>query len=138
MSKETGSSNRREFIKEVTVGVAGVAGASLVGTRESSATAETADGVSLEVLNPIASMEQTQRVQPVPRLASLNNKRVLLYWNRKLHADVAVDEVKKLLEKRFAGIELTIIKGSPWAPEKGFYDEVMAWKPQAVISSTAD
>ena len=137
MSKETFSPEKRAFIKHMTAGVAGVTGAGLFGMRESFANAAPADGVSLEILNPIASTE-VERVQPVPRLTTLNNKRVLLYWNRKLHADVAVDEVKKLLEKRFAGIELTIIKGSPWAPEKGFYDEVMAWKPDAVISSTAD
>ena len=137
MSKETKCLTRRAFFKDVTIGVAGVAGTGLLGTHESTAAAVQAGGASLEVLNPIASTE-VERVQPVPRLTTLNNKRVLLYWNRKLHADVAVDEVKKLLGKRFTGIELTIIKGSPWAPEKGFYDEVMAWKPQAVISSTAD
>ena len=137
MRKNPHNSGRRAFINSMTTGFAGIAGASLLGMQASPAAAATADGVSLEVLNPIASTE-VDRLEPVPRLTTLNNKRVLLYWNRKLHADVAVDEVKKLLERRFAGIELTIVKGSPWGPEKGFYDEVIGWKPDAVISSTAD
>jgi hypothetical protein len=61
-----------------------------------------------------------------------------LYWNRKLHADVAVDQVKKRLEKRFADLELKIVKGSPWGPEEGFYEEIVAWRPDAVIATTAD
>jgi hypothetical protein len=71
-----------------------------------------AEVINLEVLNPIASME-VERVVPTPRPANLDNKRILLYWNRKLHTDVAVDQVKKQLEKRFAGLELKIGKGSP-------------------------
>lgn len=137
MRKNIHNSGRRAFINSMTTGFAGLACASLLGKQASPAAAAPADGLSLEVLNPIASTE-VDRVEPVPRLTTLNNKRVLLYWNRKLHADVAVGEVKKLLERRFAGIELTIVKGSPWGPEKGFYDEVIGWKPDAVISSTAD
>jgi hypothetical protein len=101
------------------------------------ALAAPADVISLEVLNPIASME-VKRVVPVPRPEKLNGKRILLYWNRKLHADIAVDQVKKQLEKRFAGLELKIIKGSPWEPEKGFYEEIVAWRPDAIIGTTAD
>ena len=53
MRKEKDSSTRRKFIKEVTLGVSGAAGAGLLDTRESSAAAA-AGGVTLEVLNPIA------------------------------------------------------------------------------------
>jgi hypothetical protein len=85
--------------------------------------------VSLEVLNPIATME-VQRVVPVPRLESLDNKRILLYYNGKINSDVAVQEVKSHLEQRFPRSEFKIFEGTGWAPEDGFYDEVMAWKPE--------
>lgn len=93
--------------------------------------------INLEVLNPIASME-VERVVPVPRLKNLDGKRILVYWNRKLHADVAADQIKKQLAKRFTDLELNVIKGSPWQPEKGFYEEIVAWKPDAVIATTGD
>jgi len=117
----------------------GVAGAAGLGTlsSQSSRGAEAQDGAVLEVLNPIASME-VERVVPAPRLSTLDNKRILLYWNRKLHADIAVDEIKTQLEKRLHGTEFKLLKGSPWAPEKGFYEQVLDWKPEAVIAATAD
>jgi CRISPR/Cas system endoribonuclease Cas6 (RAMP superfamily) len=101
------------------------------------APAAPAEVINLEVLNPIAFME-VERVVPVPRPKNLNGRRILLYWNRKLHADVAADQVKKQLAKRFTNLELKIIKGSPWQPEKGFYEEIVAWKPDAVIATTGD
>jgi hypothetical protein len=96
-----------------------------------------ADKAILEVLNPVASMEVKQ-VEPVPRLTTLDNKRILLYYNGKINSNVAVGEVQKQLEKRVAGSKFKIVAGSAWGPEKGFYDEIVAWKPDAVISSTAD
>lgn len=97
----------------------------------------TGDKAVLEVLNPVASME-VERVIPVPRLTTLDSKRILLYFNGKINSNVAVEEVQKQLEKRVTGSEFKIVAGSAWGPEEGFYDEIMDWKPDAVISSTAD
>ena len=97
----------------------------------------TGDQAVLEVLNPVASME-VERVIPVPRLTTLDSKRILLYFNGKINSNVAVEEVQKQLEKRVTGSEFKIVAGSAWGPEEGFYDKIMDWKPDAVISSTAD
>lgn len=96
-----------------------------------------ADEVTLEVLNPIATM-QVQRVVPAPRLSTLDGKRVLLYSNAKINSDVAVQEIQQHLAKRYPSAEFRIVAGTGWAPEPKFYDDLMAWKPEAIIASTAD
>ena len=108
-----------------------------LGMNSTAISAAGTDQISLEVLNPIASIS-VQRVVPAPRLTSLDNKRILLYWNRKLHADVAVDEIRNRLQERYRGNEYMIVQGTAWHPEEGFYEEITDWKPDAVISSTAD
>jgi len=97
----------------------------------------TAEEAVLEVMNPVATIK-VQRIVPVERPESLDNKRILLYWNRKLHADVAVDEIRKQLQKRIKGAQYTIIQGTAWHPEPGFYEEILAWRPDVVIASTGD
>lgn len=93
--------------------------------------------VTLEVLNPIATM-QVQRVVPAPRLSTLDGKRVLLYSNAKINSDVAVQEIRTHLAKRYPTAEFRVVAGTGWAPEPKFYDDLMAWKPEAIIASTAD
>ncbi|MCC6203099.1 MAG: hypothetical protein IT494_08865 [Gammaproteobacteria bacterium] len=95
------------------------------------------DEAALEVLNPIAVME-VQRVVQVPRLRTLDGKRVLLYSNAKINSDVAVREIQTHLAQRFPTAQFRIVAGTGWAPEPKFYDELMAWKPEAIIASTAD
>jgi hypothetical protein len=96
-----------------------------------------ADEAVLEVLNPIATM-QVERVVPAPRLQTLDGKRVLLYSNAKINSDVAVQEIKTHLAQRFPTAEFRVVAGTGWAPEPKFYDDLMAWKPEAIIASTAD
>jgi hypothetical protein len=91
----------------------------------------------LEVVNPIAEI-QVQRIVPVVRPASLDNKRILLYWNRKLHADIAVDEIMQQLKQTVKGANFHIVQGTAWHPEPGFYEEIMEWDPDVVIASTGD
>ena len=93
--------------------------------------------VTIKVLNPLADVKVKQ-IHPAPRPIDLNNKRIVLYWNRKLHSDAAISTVMELLKKRYPRSEFRIVKGSSWAPEKGFYDEVLSWKPDLLISSTGD
>lgn len=96
-----------------------------------------ADEVALEVLNPIATM-QVQRVVPAPRVQTLDGKRVLLYSNAKINSDVAVQEIRTHLAGRYPTAEFRVVAGTGWAPEPKFYDDLMAWKPDAIIASTAD
>ena len=66
--------------------------------------------VALEVLNPLAMLE-VKRIVPAPRVTDLNHKRVLLYWNGRLHSDVAIERVQELFAKRFTGQEFKLFKG---------------------------
>lgn len=93
--------------------------------------------VTIKVLNPLAGVKVKQ-IHPVARPIDPNNKRIVLYWNHKLHSDVAITTVMELLKKGYPRSEFKIVKGSSWAPETGFYDEVLSWKPDLLISSTGD
>ena len=93
--------------------------------------------VSIAVLNPLADVKVKQ-IYPITRPVDLDNKKIVLYWNRKLHSDAAITTVMNLLKKRFPSSEFKIVQGSSWAPEKGFYNEILSWKPDLLISSTGD
>lgn len=95
--------------------------------------------VTLEMLNPLAMLE-IKRTAPAPRVTDLNNKRVLLYWNGKLNSDVAVQRVRELFEKRFTGQEFKVFKGIATfvALPKEMVNEIVNWKPDIIVASTAD
>lgn len=117
--------------------LSGLGGSLLALTLAASVAGAATDEVALEVLNPIATME-VPRVVQAPRLQTLDGKRVLLYSNAKINSDVAVREVQTHLAQRFPTAQFRVVAGTGWAPEPKFYDDLLAWKPEAIIASTAD
>jgi len=65
----------------------------------------------LEVFNPVARSAEVH-VDPAPRLATINDKRIGLYWNMKTGGNVALDQVSKLLSKRYPSATFELVVGS--------------------------
>jgi hypothetical protein len=65
----------------------------------------------LEILNPVAHVS-TRKSGLAPRLNTLENKRIGLYWNAQVNGDVLLRRVAQLLENRYKGMKLTFIPGS--------------------------
>jgi hypothetical protein len=65
---------------------------------------------SLRVFNPVARSVQT-RLEPAPRPADLNGKRVGLYWNMKAGGDVALRRTQELLAQRFPRTQFAFYQG---------------------------
>ena len=96
--------------------------------------------VTLEVLNPIATFE-VARVALPPSLADLNNKTIGLFANYKIHADVAVKQVGKLLQERFTGVKLVFFHSLSGNKPLSAEDLKFFTKPtkvDAIVGSTAD
>ena len=88
----------------------------------------------LEVRNPVALAKLGNTVL-APRLSSLNNKRIALWWNGKAGGDIAVNRIGQLLENKFAGIKLELIRS---ATSGGKAQLEHAKTFDAVIGATAD
>ena len=65
----------------------------------------------LEILNPVAQVS-TRNSGLAPRLDTLENKRIGLYWNAQINGDVLLRHAAQLLENRYRGLKLTLIPGS--------------------------
>src|SRR5215470_5709171 len=65
----------------------------------------------LEILNPVAHVSTRSSVL-APRLDTLENKRIGLYWNAQVNGDVLLRHVARLLESRYKGLKLTLVPGS--------------------------
>jgi ABC-type Fe3+-hydroxamate transport system substrate-binding protein len=101
-----------------------------------------------ELINP----EGVVMVEPLklaPRIATLEGKTVVLYWNGKSNGDNFLNEVAKLLVKNVKGVK--VIKAYEVAPETADMDRrgtpsisaqqaktIAAFKPDIVISSQGD
>lgn len=72
----------------------------------------------LEILNPVANV-MVHKTSLAPRLASLEKKRIGLYWNGKSGGDVALNRIGQLLESRFGGVSFAFIRsGFPGPKER--------------------
>ncbi len=93
----------------------------------------------LVVLNPIGIFKP-DRVTPAPRLKGLNNKKIGLHWNEKPRGDIALARVKELLESKFTGVQVKFLPSTNIVRtiSEEQFAEIMDWKPDAVIGSTAD
>ena len=94
----------------------------------------------LKVLNPAArSLENT--IEPAPRVADLNGKRVGLYWNMKDGGDVALRRVEERLRERYPEARFIYEMG-----DKGFQmrylsavgGDRLAGQCDVVVGTTAD
>ena len=88
----------------------------------------------LEVRNPVA-LAKVGKAVLAPRLSSLDNTRIALWWNGKAGGDVALNRLGQLLEGKFGGIELELIR---CATSGGKAQLERAKTFDAVIGSTAD
>jgi ABC-type Fe3+-hydroxamate transport system substrate-binding protein len=101
-----------------------------------------------ELINP----EGVVMVEPVklaPRIATLEGKTVVLYWNGKSNGDNFLNRLAELLVKNVKGVK--VIKAYEAAPETAGMDRrgtpsisvqqakaIAAFKPDIVISSQSD
>jgi len=65
----------------------------------------------LEILNPVAQVSTRSSVL-APRLNSLENKRIGLYWNAQVNGDILLRRAAQLLEGKYKGLQLTFVPGS--------------------------
>jgi hypothetical protein len=95
--------------------------------------------VTLEVENPIAIAE-IETVQAAARVADLNNKRIGLYWNRKIRSDVALDKIEELFKGRFTGLEFTrfTTKGGDISLSSQEIETLKQLGNEAIIGGTGD
>ena len=95
-------------------------------------------GVTLEVLNPIATLE-VERIKPSPRVTDLNNKKVLLYYVKGNSVE-ACEQVKKRFKELFKSQEFMIIPGTatriPLEKEK--IDAIVKFRPDVIFATNAD
>lgn len=103
------------------------------------------DPVTLEVLNP-AYTGGEKIIRPAPRLASLGDQTVGLFWNGKPNGDKVLNRVGELLKERVKDIRIikfweppVNVVPSSWrvaTPVKVF--EMMAEKSNAIVASSGD
>ena len=67
--------------------------------------------VSLEVMNPRASVARRPVVAPAPRARDLAGKRVGIYWNGKAGANNFFDVIEELLTERFPAATIVRFEG---------------------------
>ena len=88
----------------------------------------------LEVRNPVA-LAKVGKTVLAPRLSSLDNTRMALWWNGKAGGDVALNRIGQLLESKFTGIKLEMVRAATTAGKA----QIEHGKTfDAVIGSTAD
>jgi hypothetical protein len=95
---------------------------------------------TLRVWNPVAKIVEAH-VRPAERPASLEGKRIGLYWNYKSGGDVALERVRELLQERYPGTEFANFEGDVGFTVK-YGTEALAKRVAAacdvVVGSTAD
>ena len=88
----------------------------------------------LKVLNPVAHVSTRTSVL-APRLRTLENKRIGLYWNHQAGGEVLLARVAQLLGSRYKGVEFTLIRSTL----RGLKEKIEEAKTfDAIIASTAD
>ncbi|HXZ95218.1 MAG TPA: hypothetical protein VEG28_04830 [Dehalococcoidia bacterium] len=101
-----------------------------------------------ELINP-EGVVMVESLKLAPRIATLEGKTVVLYWNGKSNGDNFLNQVAKLLCKNVKGVK--VIKAYEVAPETAGMDRrgtpsisiqqakaIAAFRPDIVISSQGD
>ena len=88
----------------------------------------------LEILNPVAQVS-VKKSSLAPRLATLDNKRIALYWNGKGGGNIALNRIRELLESKLDGMEFKLIQSSVPGPKERV-EEAKTF--DGVIASTGD
>lgn len=89
---------------------------------------------SLEVLNPVA-FTKVRKLRVAPRLSSLDNKRIGLYWNAKMGGEKALARIADHITKKYKGVEFKLIKSAVPGPKEKVKE---AKTFDALIASTGD
>ncbi len=90
---------------------------------------------TLSIRNPVALAQQLSAFPMVPRLNTLNDRRIALYWNGKPGGDRALVHISNVLKSQFPASEFELIRSIKPAPRKTLeYLKTF----NAVIGSTAD
>ncbi len=90
--------------------------------------------VKLEILNPLGKTV-VERTPLAPRLPTLINKRIGLFWNSKGGGDIAMRTIGDQLEKRFPGTKAELISGTVQATQE-VLDKAKGF--DAVVGGVAD
>ncbi len=88
----------------------------------------------LEILSPVAH-SAVSKSSLAPRPTTLDNKRIALYWNGKGGGDIALARIGELLDNRFKGLKLELIRSAIPGPKEKLE---RAKSFDAVICATAD
>ncbi len=88
----------------------------------------------LTIMNPVAHMS-ARKSALAPRLSTLENKRIGLYWNGKAGGDVALDCVRQLMEQKIPSAKFTLIRSGIPGP-KAKLEEAKVF--DGVIGTTCD
>jgi hypothetical protein len=93
---------------------------------------------NLEVLHPVAEEKQSAS-NSAARLPGIKGKKIGLFWNSKAGGDIALNEVSRILQTRFEGVEFADFlwpKFTHSGPD--FMAKVLESKCDAVVGSTGD
>jgi hypothetical protein len=97
--------------------------------------------MELQVLNPVANIVKGEKTAIAPRLVSLTNKTIGLYWNGKPGGTSLLEHTTALLKQRYANIEFRNYVGMVGAAMRQMTSEqadTISKECDAVISATAD
>jgi hypothetical protein len=86
-------------------------------------------------MNPVAKCTGGD-VAPAPRLSTLSDKTIGIYWNTKAGGDVALQRVAEIIQKDFPGVRFNNYVHHPPTPSDMIED--MLSQCDAVIGSTGD
>ena len=91
--------------------------------------------LTLEILNPVARTTGGG-FPPAPRLASLSNKSLGIYWNTKKGGEIALKRLVELVQKDFSGVQVKNFTHH-YPATSGILDGLIS-ECDAVIASTGD
>ena len=90
---------------------------------------------TLEIMSPVAK-STGGNFAPAPRLETLTDKTIGLYWNTKSGGDVALQRVAELIQKDFPGVRFINFVHHYPAPSDMI--EAMLSQCDAVLGTTGD
>lgn len=96
--------------------------------------------MTLNILNPVSRKVENAGAS-APRLSTLADKRIGLYWNHKPGGDAALNRVEELLKARYPGLQTKLYAGSMGGAVKSATTAdvaLMARECAAVVGTTAD
>ena len=94
-----------------------------------------AQNVSVEVINPVAKFD-LGTITPAASLASLEGKKIALWWNGKAKGDIALKTIAARLKKEYNVESELFTQGWPHGDE--VYARVAEAGCEAAIATTGD